>query len=76
MDRQQIAVTAKPNAGNNFYGWFNAPYPQRANPYPFLIQAPESTLEGVFTTFPVTIVGESITGSKYVESAHVRRGGQ
>jgi uncharacterized repeat protein (TIGR01451 family) len=62
VDRQQITVTATPKAGNNFYGWFNAPYPQRANPYPFLVQAPESTLEGVFTTFPVTIIGESITG--------------
>ena len=62
VDRQQIAMTATPNAGNNFYGWLNAPYPQGANPYPFLIQAPESTLQGVFTTFPVTIVGESITG--------------
>ncbi len=62
VDRQQITLTAKPTARTHFYGWFNAPYPQSANPYPFLIQAPESTLQGVFTTFPVTIVGESITG--------------
>jgi hypothetical protein len=53
VDRQQITMPAAPNAGNNFYDWFNAPYPQSANPYPFLIQASGSTLQGVFTTFPV-----------------------
>ncbi|MGA3042136.1 MAG: M12 family metallopeptidase, partial [Bryobacteraceae bacterium] len=66
IDRQQITVTAAPNAGYNFYGWLEAPftptYPQGANPYPFLVQSPESTLQGVLTTFPVTTVGETITG--------------
>lgn len=62
VDRQQISVSATPNASYNFYGWFGPPYPQGANPYPFLIQSPESSVQGGFTTFPVTVVGESITG--------------
>ena len=62
VDRQEITLTATPNAGYNFYGWFGPPYPQGADPYPFLIQSPQSTLQGGFTTFPVTIVGETITG--------------
>jgi len=62
VDRQQIAVSATPNAGYNFYGWFGPPYPQGGNPYPFLIQSPESNLQGGFTTFPVTTIGEAITG--------------
>ena len=66
VDRQQITVSATPNAGYNFYGWFQAPftpaYPQGANPYPFLIQSPESTLQAVLTTFPVTTIGETISG--------------
>ena len=55
-------MSAAPNAGYNFYGWFGPPYPQGGDPYPFLIQSPEPTLQGVFTTFPVTTIGESITG--------------
>ena len=62
VDRQQITVSATPNAGYNFYGWFGPPYPQGGNPYPFLIQSPESNLQGGFTTFPVTTIGETITG--------------
>jgi len=62
VDRQEIAVSAAPNAGYNFYGWFGPPYPQGANPYSFLIQSPEPSLQGGFTTYPVTVVGESITG--------------
>lgn len=62
VDRQQISVSATPNAGYNFYGWFGPPYPQGGNPYPFLIQSPESNLQGAFTTFPVTTIGETITG--------------
>lgn len=62
VDRQEVTVTATPNAGYNFYGWFGPPYPQGGNPYPFLVQAPESPLQGGFTTFPVTTIGESITG--------------
>jgi hypothetical protein len=62
VDRQKITVSATPNSGYNFYGWFGPPYPQGGNPYPFLIQSPESTLQGAFTTFPVTPIGESITG--------------
>jgi uncharacterized repeat protein (TIGR01451 family) len=66
VDRQQITASTTPNSGYNFYGWFQAPftpaYPQGANPYPFLIQAPESTLQAVLTTFPVTTIGETITG--------------
>jgi len=62
VDRQEITVSAAPNAGYNFYGWFGPPYPQGGDPYPFLIQSPEPTLQGVFTTFPVTTIGESITG--------------
>jgi uncharacterized repeat protein (TIGR01451 family) len=66
VDRQQITVSATPNAGYNFYGWFDAPfvpaYPQGANPYASLIQSPESGAYGAFTTFPVTTIGETITG--------------
>jgi uncharacterized repeat protein (TIGR01451 family) len=62
VDRQQISVSATPSAGYQFYGWFEPPYPQGANPYLFLIQAPQSSLQGGFTTFPVTVIGESITG--------------
>lgn len=62
VDRQQIMLTATPNTGQNFYGWFGPPYPQGANPYPFLIQSPQSSLQGGFTTSPVTVIGESITG--------------
>ena len=62
VDRQQISLSATPNAGYNFYGWFGPPYPQGGNPYPFLIQSPESNLEGAFTTYPVTTIGETITG--------------
>jgi len=62
VDRQQITVSATPNAGYNFYGWFGPPYPQGGNPYPFLIQSPEPNLQGGFTTFPVTTIGETITG--------------
>ena len=66
VDRQQIAVSATPNAGYNFYGWFEAPfvpaYPQGANPSASLIQSPESGAYGAFTTFPVTTIGETITG--------------
>ncbi len=62
VDRQQISVSATANAGYNFYGWFGPPYPQGGNPYPFLIQSPESSLQAGFTTFPVTMIGESITG--------------
>ncbi|HXM39644.1 MAG TPA: M12 family metallopeptidase [Bryobacteraceae bacterium] len=62
VDRQKITVSATPNSGYNFYGWFGPPYPQGGNPYPFLIQAPESSVQGAFTTFPVTTIGEAITG--------------
>jgi uncharacterized repeat protein (TIGR01451 family) len=66
VDRQKISVSATPNAGYNFYGWFEAPfvpaYPQGANPYASLIQSPESGAYGAFTTFPVTTIGETITG--------------
>jgi uncharacterized repeat protein (TIGR01451 family) len=66
VDRQEITVSAAANAGYNFYGWLQAPftptYPQGANPFPFLIQSPQSTLQGVLTTFPVTTIGETITG--------------
>jgi len=62
VDRQQITLTATPHAGYNFYGWFGPPYPQGADPYPLLIQSPQPALQGGFTTFPVTVVGESITG--------------
>jgi astacin len=62
VDRQQIAVSATPNTGYNFYGWFGPPYPLGGNPYPFLIQSPESSLQGGFTTHPVTTIGETITG--------------
>ncbi|MFN7996430.1 MAG: M12 family metallopeptidase [Bryobacteraceae bacterium] len=62
VDRQQITISAAPNSGYNFYGWFGPPYPQSANPYPFLIQYPETGLQAAFTTFPVTVIGETITG--------------
>jgi hypothetical protein len=62
VDRQQISLSATPNPSYNFYGWFGPPYPQGGNPYPFLIQSPESNLQGAFTTFPVTTIGETITG--------------
>jgi uncharacterized repeat protein (TIGR01451 family) len=66
VDRQKITVSATPNSGYNFYGWFEAPYepayPQGGNPYPYLIQSPESASYGAFTTYPVTAIGESITG--------------
>ena len=62
VDRQLITLTATPNAGENFFGWFGPPFPQGANPYPLLIQSPQSNTQGEFTTFPVTVVGESITG--------------
>ncbi len=62
VDRQQISVSATPKSGHNFYGWFGPPYPQGGNPYPFLIQSPESSLQGGFTTYPVTTIGETITG--------------
>lgn len=62
VDRQEITLSATANAGYNFYGWDGPPYPQGGDPYPLLIQSPESTLQGIFTTFPVTIVGETITG--------------
>ncbi|MGC9947647.1 MAG: M12 family metallopeptidase [Bryobacteraceae bacterium] len=60
--RQEITLSATPNAGYNFFGWNGPPYPQGGNPYPFLIQSPESTLQGIFTTYPVTTIGETITG--------------
>jgi uncharacterized repeat protein (TIGR01451 family) len=62
VDRQEITLSAAPNAGYNFYGWNGPPYPQGGNPYPLLIQSPEPTLQGIFTTFPVTTIGETITG--------------
>ena len=62
VDRQQISLSATAGAGYNFYGWFGPPYPQGGNVYPFLIQSPQSTLQGAFTTFPVTTIGEIITG--------------
>ena len=66
VDRQEITLSATANTGYNFYGWFQAPfnpaYPQGANPFPFLIQSPQSAAYGAFTTFPVTTIGESITG--------------
>ncbi len=62
VDRQQISVSATPKSGYNFYGWFGPPYPQGGNPYPFLIQSPESSLQAGFTTQPVTTIGETITG--------------
>ena len=62
VDRQAITLSATANAGYNVYGWNGPQYPQGANPYPFLIQTPQSTLQGIFTTHPVTIIGESLTG--------------
>ena len=62
VDRQEVSLSATPNAGYNFYGWNGPQYPQGANPYPFLIQSPQATLQGIFTTFPVTTIGETITG--------------
>jgi len=62
VDRQQITLSATANAGYNFYGWNGPPYPQGGDPYPLLIQSPEPALQGIFTTDPVTIVGETITG--------------
>jgi Astacin (Peptidase family M12A)/Domain of unknown function DUF11 len=62
VDRQPITLSAAPNAGQNFYGWFGPPYPQGANPYPFLIQSPQPSLQGGFTSSPVTVIGENITG--------------
>ena len=62
VDRQQISLSATPNAGYNFFGWNGPPYPQGGNPYPLLIQSPEPALQGIFTTFPVTTIGETITG--------------
>lgn len=35
VDRQQITLSASPNAGQNFYGWSGPPYPQGGNSYPF-----------------------------------------
>jgi uncharacterized repeat protein (TIGR01451 family) len=61
VDRQQVTATATPNGGQNFFGWFGLPYPQGGTPYPFAVQSP-LTASGNFTTFPVTIVGQSITG--------------
>ena len=62
VDRQQIKLTATPNGGENFYGWFGPPFPQGGNPYSFLIQAPMSNTQAGFTSMPVTTIGESITG--------------
>jgi uncharacterized repeat protein (TIGR01451 family) len=62
VDRQLITLSATTNAGYNFYGWNGPPYPQGGNPYPLLIQSPEPTLQGIFTTYPVTTIGENITG--------------
>lgn len=62
VDRQKVTVTATPNAGQNFFGWFGPPLPQSQNPYSFLIQSPLTNAQAAFTTFPVTIIGETITG--------------
>ena len=61
-DRQLVSLTATANAGQNFYDWFNLPYPASDNPKPLYIQAPYTTAQARFTSMPVTIVGESITG--------------
>ncbi len=61
-DRQLVSLTATANAGENFYDWFNLPYPASDNPKQFYIQAPYTSAQAVFTSTPVTIIGESITG--------------
>lgn len=62
VDRQKITLTAIPNTGQRFYGWFGPPYPQGGNPYPFLIQLPLANAQAGFTTMPVTRISETITG--------------
>lgn len=62
VDRQKVTLTATANAGQNFFGWSGPPLPQRANPYSFLMQAPLANAQALFTSAPVTVIGESITG--------------
>jgi len=62
VNRKSITLTAKANAGQNFYGWFGLPYPQGGSPYKMLVLSPASSVQAAFTTSPVTVVGETITG--------------
>jgi Astacin (Peptidase family M12A)/Divergent InlB B-repeat domain len=61
-DRQLITLTAVPNSGQNFFGWFGPPYPESANPRQFQVLASMTGTQADFTTLPVTIVGASLTG--------------
>jgi uncharacterized repeat protein (TIGR01451 family) len=61
-DRQLITMTATPNTGQNFYGWFGPPYPESANPRPFLVFDSMTGTLADFTTNPVTTIGASLTG--------------
>jgi hypothetical protein len=63
-DRTLVTLTLTPTQGStdNFYDWFNLPYPPSDNPHTFYIQAPATQAQAVFVSTPVTIVGESITG--------------
>jgi hypothetical protein len=62
VNRKSITLTATANTGQNFYGWFGLPYPQGGSPYKLLVQSPSSNVQAAFTTSPVTVVGETITG--------------
>lgn len=62
VDRQQITLDATPAAGRQFYGWFGLPYPQGGDPYSLYVSFPLSGVQAAFTTFPVTLLQQLITG--------------
>ena len=67
-DRTLITLTLTTNSSTcaqycNFYDWFNLPYPPSDNPHSFYIQAPTTQAQAVYVSTPVTLIGESITGT-------------
>ena len=65
VDRTLVSVKYTKNPGYNFYDWYNLPFPPSDNPHSFYIQSPTTSAQAVFAPAanPVTIVGESITGT-------------
>ncbi len=65
--RQQVTVQATPNAGQNFYGFFNSPFwlPYSLNINPKIFNAPEDgnpiNLQALFTSSPVYTITTNLS---------------